>query len=236
MLWPRKSKFVCAECGTEHAQVTAWVDVNTRREEGDSAPVPFVYCPTCDTDAAELREVQLSPAERAVVLTEWRRRALVAVEAMVVAALDVLGVETASHLVANAMTPYLSDPDDADLPDPIDALIGVVERDRSHRAANPGYPHAYPDDVRRLLVELDILWVRAHRGEHVTPDALDRLREAVDLEPHKRALRVLRSRGFWHVLAEAPEGRVIARAAHPMLAVAAVLCAREVPSSWRDRA
>lgn len=251
---PRRIVYVCARCGCESCQVTAWVECNTGHDAGGDNPLPYAYCLRCDDGEAELAEREMTDAERAAELRRWKLRAGAACEAMVVRALDLLGVEAATHLVANAMSAFYSDaedPHDEPLPDVLEALQRRVDDDRRHRAAHPDYRYVYPEgpEVAQLLVELDAIWTRAHQGVDVRPDALDRLRERQDsgapfrgpgweqaLERAERrgetgvrsslGLTVQRAGGFWTVGFEAPAGRRIAKGEHTMLGVAAELCLR----------
>lgn len=177
-------------------------------------------------------------------LKQWKTRANAAAEAMTVRALDLLGVETASHLVANVLSPYIMDPNDEELAPVLSALRDRVVLDRRFRADNPVYPHAYPSDIILwpLLEELARIWDAAHAGVDVSPDVLERLKDRVergimsegdrpyldDLGRSALGLTLKRAHGFWFVGFEVPSGRRIARGEHPMLLVAAELCWRRL--------
>lgn len=228
----KRTKMVCAKCGSDAVEETAWIGVNDGKVNAGDGPLSDAYRNDCPGEC-DLDEIDLTPEEQAAELRTWKRRARSAAEAMTVAAIAVLGVEVASHLVANVLASLFAEAEGPPEPDPLpgeapapsllERLRSRVEADRRHRAEHPSYRYEYPEaaPVERLLVELDVLWSRAHAGENVTPDSLDLLREWADVRQGKRALRTLRSEGFWHVFVESPEGRVLARGEHPMLAVAA---------------
>ena len=47
--------YVCVECGSPDLLVTAWVHMNQGGEVGQ-APTEQVWCPVCETDAADYAE------------------------------------------------------------------------------------------------------------------------------------------------------------------------------------
>lgn len=50
------STWVCAECGSDQCEETAWVTVNTGEERGrgSEGPMLSIWCPTCETHGTEL--------------------------------------------------------------------------------------------------------------------------------------------------------------------------------------
>jgi hypothetical protein len=157
------------------------------------------------------------------------RPKLSAAAAMVVRALTPLGVDVASHLVGNATASFffMEDAEDETLPTIRAALEGVVASDRRARAAHPDYPHTYPEDVSDLLDELAEVWRNVHAGRYEV-DPVGALVSHVDLSSRSRDLKIRRSSGRWYVSVR-DHRRVIARADHPMLEVAAELCLRLLP-------
>lgn len=51
------SKFVCKKCGSDHIDMLAWVNVNTREYQEDSG-VGEYYCLICD-DHVEIKEIEI---------------------------------------------------------------------------------------------------------------------------------------------------------------------------------
>lgn len=166
----------------------------------------------------------------------WRRRAHLATEAMIVAAMPLFGVCLASHLVNNALAPiFIEGPGGEDSPDGDrirKALLHVYRHEARSRErgeckgvlAAEKLPAFGPSDD--LFIELQAIWQRSHAGHFVTPDSLDRLVAMVD-RSDGRSLRSRRARGFWSVEVVSTVGveeLVIAQGAHPMYAVAAELC------------
>jgi hypothetical protein len=48
----KKFIFVCAECGSESIQATAWYDVNTNEIVSGDPPTDQVYCLDCDEETS----------------------------------------------------------------------------------------------------------------------------------------------------------------------------------------
>lgn len=144
---------------------------------------------------------------------EWRRLARIAVEAMVVEAMPLLGVSDATHVVGNVTAPWFLEPEvDADVARRFRAALEVVASGMEAGKRN------------RLALKLASLWWSAERGETVPTPALDELHERVRARPERYTFRSRYSAGFWEIAFQAPDGRDVARGIHPMQAVAAALC------------
>jgi len=163
----------------------------------------------------------------------WRRRAHLATEAMIVAAMPLFGVGLGSHLVNNALAPiFMAGPGDesdsviAALHHVYDHEVATRAKAKTRRVEWSSEPLPARADAEKLFLELDAIWRASHAGRFVTPDSLDRLVSLVD-RADRRALRSKRSGGFWivEVISLVTDAEhVIAGGAHPMYAVAAELC------------
>lgn len=149
-----------------------------------------------------------------------REEAMAAVAAMILRAREVLERSTASHLVANALAPYVMETEGVDvgpLPTILESLSARVALDRRFRREHSGYPYVYPDaGVEQLLEELAAIWREYEQGH--SPDLLRSLERATSADP--RLSFKLRVRGGrWYVAAK--RGRVVvASDDHPIAEVA----------------
>ena len=146
-----------------------------------------------------------------------------AVAAMIVHARKHLDRSTASHLVANATSPYVMAIEGADvgpLVPLLDALRARARADVEHGARSADYPYRYPlapDALDALLVELAAIWSAYEQG-HVPDDLLRTLRRAHVADPTV-SFKVRLRAGRWYVTAK--RGReVLAQDDHHMAEVA----------------
>ncbi len=49
---PKPGDMVCAKCGDDTIEETAWVSINTKEVSQSEGPTDNVWCPTCEDDHA----------------------------------------------------------------------------------------------------------------------------------------------------------------------------------------
>lgn len=141
--------------------------------------------------------------------------------AMVIAAMGRLGVSTASHLIANALTPCFVDPEEAWSVNLGEALLGVIARDKTHV-----YPDAKEDATfAALLSELIHTWKQVVYGERrPVVDSFERLVQRAEVGGG--SVKMKRANGIWRVSVRDAASRTLARGAHTSLEVACEIVLR----------